>query len=39
MSKYRKSMSRGRSKKQFSRGARIKRKNYSPGLMRGGYRL
>jgi len=37
--KYRRNMSRRSSKKNFSRGARIKRKNYSPGLMRGGYRL
>lgn len=36
---FRKKMSRGKSRKNFRRGAKVKSKNYSTKAMRGGYRI
>lgn len=37
--KYRKKLSRGRSRKVFNRGNRVNRKNYRTNPMRGGIRM
>jgi hypothetical protein len=36
---FRKKMSRGQSKKNFRRGAKTKKRNFSVNVMRGGYRI